>query len=311
LRTTLSVTLGVTVIALTTGRAGAHTPERHAAMGVVLDVDRETKTVVISHQDIPGLMAAMTMPFNVRDVKELAAARVDSMVDFTLVVANNVSWIEDIHAHVPGGSSQPAAVPRLQLIDRLLAHEPPPAPLAAGDAVPDFTLTDQAGRAVRLSDLKGKVVAVSFMYSRCRLPDFCLRMSNNLGALQKRFVSDLGEDVVLLTLTFDPTNDTPEVLGEYAKKWNADASSWHFLTGPLAEVQRVCRGFGVNVWPDGGMLTHSLRTIVIDREGKVAASLEGNEFSAKQLGDVVESVQRRQTAGAPIRPSSPPGTDRP
>jgi protein SCO1/2 len=263
-------------------------------MGIVLEVDRETKTVVISHQDIPGFMGAMTMPFKVRDVKVLNAAHVDSMVDFTVVVEKNASWIEDVRPHVLTADSQPQAVPRLKLIESLLAQGPTPAALTAGEPVPDFTLTDQAGSAVTLSDLRGRVVAVSFMYTRCRLPDFCLRMSNNLGVLQKRFASVLGKDVVLLTLSFDPMNDTPEVLSEYAKTWNADPATWHFLTGAVPDVQRVCRGFGVNVWPDGGMLTHSLRTIVIDREGKVAASLEGNEFSAKQLGDVVESVLKRK-----------------
>jgi protein SCO1/2 len=115
-------------------------------------------------------------------------------------------------------------------------------------------------------------------------------LSNNLGRLQKRFADRMGRDLVLLSVTMDPVHDTPEVLAKYGTTWKADARSWHFLTGPEPEVRKVCRRFGVNFWPDEGSLTHSLHTIVIDRQGKLAANFEGNEFTAQQLGDFVEAV---------------------
>ena len=111
--------------------------------------------------------------------------------------------------------------------------------------------------------------------------------------MQKRFGTQLGRDLILLTLTFDPVHDTPATLAKYARIWNADLKVWHFLTGPRAEVERVCNLFGVAAWQDEGILTHSLHTVVIDRKGAMAANIEGNGYTAKQLGDLVEEVLRR------------------
>ena len=99
--------------------------------------------------------------------------------------------------------------------------------------MPDFRLIDQKSRPVALSDLRGKVVAINFIYTSCPLPNFCLRIANNFGVLQKRFKAQLGRDLVLLTVTFDPVHDTPAVLARYASQWDADPATWHFLTGPV------------------------------------------------------------------------------
>ena len=160
----------------------------------------------------------------------------------------------------------------------------------SGQTVPDFTLTDQTGQRVSLSRFAGKVVGVTFIYTSCPLPDFCFRLSNNFERLQKRFATKMGSDLVLLSISFDPVHDTPEVLAKYASTWKADPNSWHFLTGTPAEVKPVCRRFGLNFWPDEGSLAHSLHTLVIDREGKLAANFEGNQFSAEQLGDFVDAT---------------------
>jgi protein SCO1/2 len=189
---------------------------------------------------------------------------------------------------------EPLQARRLQLLAGMDHADSATAELALGAAVPDFTLTDQAGRNVRLSQLAGKVLVSSFIYTSCPLPNYCFRLSNNLGRLQKRFADRMGRDLVLLSVSIDPVHDTPEVLAKYAATWKADAKSWHFLTGPEPEVRSVCRRFGVNFWPDEGALTHSLHTIVIDRQGKLVANFEGNEFTAEQLGDFVEAVLGRR-----------------
>ena len=156
--------------------------------------------------------------------------------------------------------------------------------------MPDFTLIDQNGRKVMLSRLAGKVVAMNFVYTRCPLPDYCFRLSNNLALLQKRFVDRMGRDLMLLTVTFDPAHDRPDVLASYARIWKADPLAWHFLTGALPDVQRVCSMFGVGFWQDEGAFIHALHTVVIDRKGRLAANIEGNHYTAQQLGDLVESV---------------------
>jgi len=122
------------------------------------------------------------------------------------------------------------------------------------------------------------------------LPNFCYRISNNFGVLQRRFKEQLGRDLVLLTVTFDPQRDQPERLAHYAENWKADPATWHFLTGTVSDVQRVTDMFGIDYFPDEGLMNHSLHTAVIDRQRKLIANIEGNQFAADQLADLVKTV---------------------
>jgi protein SCO1/2 len=114
--------------------------------------------------------------------------------------------------------------------------------------------------------------------------------------LKRRFQKQLGTDLILLTVTFDPVRDQPEVLAHYAATWKADPNNWHFLTGTPSDVQRVTSMFGVDVFSDEGLMNHSLHTAVLDRTGRVAANIEGNQFTADQLADLVQTVMDRQSA---------------
>src|SRR5262249_44656565 len=125
---------------------------------------------------------------------------------------------------------------------------------------------------------------------RCPLPNFCFRLSSNFAQLQKRFGKQMRRDLILLTVTLDAAHDRPAELKEYAQIWGADPESWHFLTGAGPDIKKVTTIFGVGYWPDEGMMIHSLHTAIIDRPGTLVANLEGNAFTAKQLGDLVESV---------------------
>ena len=131
---------------------------------------------------------------------------------------------------------------------------------------------------------------MSFIYTRCPLPDYCPRVMTNMGALRERFGDRLGEDVVLLTITFDPQHDTAEKMKEYARRYGADIPGWRLLTGSRQDVARVCSLFGVEYWPEEGMITHTLRTAVIDRTGRLAATVEGKEHSSRQLAQLLESI---------------------
>jgi protein SCO1 len=268
--------------------------QRYPASGLAISVDRARQILTISHESIPHYMDAMTMPFRVRDPKLLNGVSPGVRVDFTLVVDTNSSWIEQVRV-VPFLSTDrdPDQARRLALAQSILNGRNQVPILAVGQAVPDFTLIDQNNKSVSLKHFAGKVVAINFVYTRCPLPDYCFRLSNNLSQVRKRFSERIGRDLELITITFDPAHDTPETMAKYAHIWNADAASWHFLTGPPADVQRVCDYFGVAAWQDEGTLTHSLHTVVIGRGGRLAANLEGNKFTAKQLGDLVESVLKR------------------
>ncbi len=267
--------------------------ERYPGSGMAISIDRPKQTVVISHESIAGYMDAMVMPFHVKDAASLNGLVPGVKVEFTLVVDHGASWLENLHkVEFLSAERDPEQARRLSVIEGIIGKSTANQ-IAVGQKVPDFSLPDQSNRTTSLAQFFGKVVALNFVYTRCPLPDYCFRLSNNLAQLQKRFTNQLGRDLILLTITFDPVRDTPAVMANYAHIWNADLKAWHFLTGPLADVQRVCNMFGVAAWQDEGILTHSLHTVVIDRNGKLAANIEGNTYTAKQLGDLVDEVLKR------------------
>jgi protein SCO1/2 len=252
---------------------------RHHARGLVLKVDPAAASVTVSHEEIPGYMDAMVMPFTVRDPKQVAEVRPGDRIAFRLNVRDEQSWID-----------------RLQLLSAAPANEgltqtPAVSTLVPlGAELPDFTLLNQNGEPVSLASLRGKVVAVTFIYTRCPLPDYCPRMITNLQAVERRFPERVGRDLALAAITFDPQYDTPSRMKEYAQFFKADKPGWQFLTGSVDDVTRVCSLFGVEFWPDEGLITHTLQTAVIDREGKLAATVEGKDYSGKQLADLVAAT---------------------
>lgn len=270
--------------------------QEYAVTGMVVSIDRPSRAFVASIQAIPGYMQAMTMPFEVRQESELQGLVPGTVVSFTLVVDRRTSHAERIRiVQYQNTEQDPFSASRLKLLSDLAsANLQRGVVLSLGDSVPDFTLLDQRRRNVSFSQMRGKVVVANFIYTTCALPNFCLRLSNNLAVLQKRFARELGRDVVLLTITFDPVHDTPDVMAKYASQWSANADTWRFLTGPPTDVERVCRYFGVHAYSNEGLLDHSLHTVVVDRQGTLVANIEGNQFTATQLGDVVAGVIGRR-----------------
>jgi len=273
--------------------SSAQTEQRYPVRGLVLGVDRAHQMMTVSCEEIRGYMDAMVMPFKVKDSKSLTGLGEGIQIEFTLIVTKENSYADQIRiVRYASSEREPSKSRRLQTLKNALDGSRSPS-VEPGRTVPDFALTDQNKKNVRLSDFTGKVVALNFVYTRCALPDYCYRLSNNFGVLQKRFKDRLGRDLILLTVTFDPVHDQPEVLGEYARTWKADGINWRFLTGSAPAVQRVCDLFGVSYVPDEGLFVHSLHTAVIDRERKLITNLEGNEFTAQQLGDLVDAALDR------------------
>jgi protein SCO1/2 len=265
---------------------------RHAMRGMVLSVDAARQTVVVSHESVPNLMPAMTMPFEARNRRDIEGLVPGAIVSFSLVLSKKSGYIEDVRVVRDESVEQdPLTARRLRLLQQITGTRA--TPLAVGQAVPDFTLTDQSGTRVSLSQFRGKVVALNFIYTSCVLPQFCYRLANQFSVVQKRLQARMGTDLVLLTVTFDPARDTPARMAEYARQWIANRSAWRFLTGGVDEVKEVCRRFGVDAFADEGLISHSTRTVVIDRRGAVAATIEGNRHTATQLGDLVASVLDR------------------
>jgi len=272
--------------------------QKYSAKGLVLAVDKQHRLMTVTCEAIPGYMDAMVMPMEVRDARELDGLARGTMIEFSLVADQEHPYAEKVRIrNFDSLELDPLSARRLRLLDG--AMDPSLSPdrvLRVGQAAPDFSLTDQNREQVKLSQFAGKVVAITFVYTRCPFPNFCFRLTNNFARLQKRFAREMGRGLILLTITLDPVHDQPESLAEYGRTWNIDREGWHLLTGPPAEVQKFCERFGVAFFPDEGQLIHSLHTLIIDRQGKLAANLEGNEFTAEELGDLVESVLKSGTA---------------
>jgi protein SCO1 len=267
----------------------------HAASGIVLSTDAAHRSLTISCAAIPGYMDAMEMPFTVQDAKSLVGLKPGTVVNFTIVEREKKLYAETIQVRSDANlESEPLQAGRLTALHNAVDPAAAANVLAIGQQVPDFQLTDQAAQPIRLSQFRGKAVALTFGYSRCPNPNYCLRLSNNLARVEKRFQSRAGQDFVLLTIAIDPEHDQGAALTKYADTWNANPAVWHFLTGPLSEIHRVAGMFGVNFWNDEGLVTHSLHTVIIDREGQLAVNLNGNAFTAQQLGDLLQSVMDRK-----------------
>ena len=289
-RTRLSCLLMLAMLFAVAGSASAQT---YPVTGMIVSVNPAGRTFTASIQAIPGYMQAMTMPFEVRQAADLNGLTPGLVVTFSLIVDRTTSHAERISVvHFQNTEQDPFSASRLKLLSDLASANAAPkgSALAAGQLVPDFTLLDQKRRKVSLSQFRGKVVVANFVYTTCALPNFCLRLANNLAVLQKRFTKELGRDLVLLTISFDPIHDTPEVLASYASQWGANPDTWRFLTGPPADVERACRLFGVHAFSNEGLLDHSLHTVIINREGYLVTNIEGNQFTATQLGDVTAGV---------------------
>lgn len=272
--------LGAFVLALTAMLAGCARPpaaREYTVEGQVLAVRAPEREVVIRHGDIKGFMPGMTMPFKVKDTALLTAARAGDFVTATLVVTDSDAWISRI---TPTGRHEPVAagtpVPR--------AMDPP---LAPGDAVPDAALVDQAGRRFSPTSLRGRPWALTFAYTRCPLPTFCPTLERRFLAAQKAIGSTRAlADARLVSVSIDPDYDRPDVLKAHAARLGADTSVWTFTTGDRAAVDRLGERFGLTVDRGGGDpddFVHSMRTAVVDRNGRVTRIFEGTAWDSDAL----------------------------
>ncbi len=264
---------------------------------MLLKVDRQHGVVVVSCNAVPGHMDAMVMQFAVRQPNQLHAMEPGTTVRFNMVEQNHRVYAEHLQP-IAGESAEaePAEAARLTFLHRVLDPTEAARAVPLGGQVPDFTLLDQTQTPTRLTDFSGRVVVLSFTYSRCPNPNYCFRLSNNLAILSKRFRNSLGHDLMLMTIVIDPDNDRGKALQNYADIWKADPRGWRFLTGSLPEVSSVAGLFGMSFWSDEGFLTHPFHTVVIDRSGRLAANVLGNQFAAAQLGDLVQTILGKEPA---------------
>jgi protein SCO1/2 len=135
----------------------------------------------------------------------------------------------------------------------------------------DGQFTNELGRAVTLSEFRGQALAITFIYTRCPMPQFCPRLSKNFQEVSAKLAAMTNGPVNwhLLSVTFDPATDTPSVLKAYGERYAYDAEHWSFLTGAPEQISALARSAGVSYKPNGGMVDHNFRTLIIDPAGRL------------------------------------------
>lgn len=254
--------------------------KRFPFKGKVIAVDLAKKKASISHDEIPNYMDAMTMDFPVRDVDILKTMSKDAEIRAELVVDRGDYWLENIVLTAAPDPNQPAPPvdDRFAQIDK---------------EVPAFSLVNQDGKKISTSDFRGRALAITFIYSRCPLPNYCILMSKNFSDLALKLQNDaeLKDKIRLLSISFDPATDTPETLKKYGfgylgKDAKNDFTIWQLATGKTEEIRKIADFFGLRYEIDASDKTqfnHSLRTIVIAPDGKVKKVFSGSDWTNDEL----------------------------
>ncbi len=256
--------------------------ERYPLKGKIVSIDKAAKTAKIDHEPVEGYMPAMTMDFPIRSDWVWNELAIGAEIRAELVVDNTAKdpyWLENIGiiaAAMPGQEAPPANEKFVQI----------------GREVPDFTLTNQDKKQISIKDFRGKALAITFIYSRCPIADYCIRMSTNFSDVANELNQIMGprNRFALLSISFDPENDTPEKLKSYGLgymgKGATDLGIWQLAVGTDAEVRKIADFFGLRYEVDANdktQINHSLRTAVIGPDGKVTKVFAGNEWTPADL----------------------------
>jgi len=271
--------------------------KRYALKGVITAVDAKKLEATVAHEEIPGYMAAMTMTYPLRDDPGvIAILRPGDRIEATLVVDGPSVWLEQVltKGFVPTPAA-PGAAPASGTPAASLPGTDPnlPAPnkgIAVGDAAPDFTLTDQTGKPVKLSDFRGEPVAVTFVYTRCPVATACPMTMTKFAKMNAALTEQkFGR---LLAVTVDPQNDTVPVLRDFATRIGADPKRWKFLTGDPKAVARVAEEFGVLYYPERGQIVHSQAVAVVDPRGRLANIYYGEQWTPESVIDDLQKARK-------------------
>lgn len=259
--------------------------------GVVKQLEPDGKTVVIQHEAIPNYMAAMTMPFEARNPRELAGLSAGEAVTFHLVVTSNAGWIEDIAPRRE----------RAVAVASLSTNRPPGfeitravEPLAEGDPLPNYHFTNQLGQAMDFSEFKGQPFAFTFFFTSCPFPNFCPRLTSNFEQVSADLMKMTNAPAQwhLFSISFDTKVDAPPRLLAYAEGAHYDPAHWSFLTGSPEEIAELADQVGETYSIQPGNITHNLRTVVVDGRGRIQKIFQGNYWTPDELTRAIEAASR-------------------
>lgn len=258
--------------------------QRYELKGKVVSVDRAKGEVSVDHEEVKGYMAAMRMDFPVRDAEALKVMEAGDQLQAALVVADDGSyWLDGpvITKGLAGGPSTPPAG----------SNEPQP-----GAEVPDVKLVNQDGRPLSPRQFKGRALVVTFIYTRCPIPNYCPLMSTNFAQLNSAILADEGlrKGARLLSVTLDPEYDKPAVLKAYGATYaGGKFDNWDFATGEPPEVRRLAESLGLSYKAEGDEVIHSLRTAVFAPDGRLHKMYRGNEWKPDEVLNDLKSLTAR------------------
>jgi protein SCO1/2 len=257
----------------------------HQVRGIVRGFAPDRSSVDVQHEDIPGFMPSMTMPFTVKEQKEIANLKIADAISFRMTVTDKDLFLDQVKkiatsdVHVALRSPTPAVTARVA--ERL----------KEGEDVPFFALTNQDGARITSETFQGHPFVLTFVFTRCPIPNFCPRMSHNFADLQEAIKThpELNK-ARLLSVTLDPAFDTPAILKSYGEYQKADSAIWNFATGEQAQINTLTQSFGVFVQPEGGTISHGLATALIGADGSLIKIWRGNAWQPSEVLDELRKL---------------------
>lgn len=272
------VTLGMTTaLSLAPGcRKRSATEKRYDLKGKVVAVEKDKRLVTISHEDIKDYMPGMVMPFTVKEGEPLEILAPGDLIQATLVVDGPASWIENLFVTEGSVETSPSTIEGT-------------GEAKLGDEVPNFAFLNQDGKVIHIRDYRGKALLLTFIYTRCPDPNQCTLMSSNFNTIDQELQKQSGlyKTTHLLSISFDPDYDTPKVLRSYGAAFTGRYADekfehWEFATGANDAVKGIAQFFGMRYFHDtttgAENVIHTLRTAIIDPDGKVFKVYRGNEW---------------------------------
>ncbi len=257
--------------------------DRYELSGTVVSVEADRKQVTVAHEEIPDFMPAMTMAFTLRDEHALGILGPGDRIAAALVVDGSEYWLEELV--ITKVSTETTAPSSNTVVEAKIGGE-----------VPNFKLINQDSKPIELENYRGKALLLTFIYTRCPMPDQCSLMSNNFAAIDVELQKQpaLHEKSALLSVTLDPEYDTPAVLRSYGAAYTGRYSEesfkhWEFATGSQEQVRAIAEFFGLHYYPEQMEIVHGLRTAIIGPDGKVHKTYRGNQWKP---AEVVAEIQK-------------------
>jgi protein SCO1 len=255
--------------------------KRYPIQAEVISADAARQMITVKHGDIPGLMPGMTMSYMVADAKQIEKLGPGDKITADLVVSDTKGRLENI-VLVSKGDGRPSPGTSQRLPEK-------------GESVPDFAFVNQDGRPIHIRDYRGKALLVTFIYTRCPLPDYCPRMNENFRQIQSilRENPDSLKNAAFLSISFDPEHDTPAVLKHYSAIYNRAAippANWQFAVPAAKDLPEIAYFFDLVYQPEKAQIVHSSSTTLIGPTGTIVNYYQDNEWTPAEVAQAVRGT---------------------